>query len=156
MQPIFVRRASLEDIAHVANNLLPEDRAEVEAISGLIPEIALPSSWHPSREMYVGGLADDVGNPGVAWGVDPVMGVPDVGQVWLLATPMVPANPVEFTVQLRKSWREIHDKYEFLTNYADARNERHLRFLKWLGCYFVRTIPLGPYGLPFIEFLSVR
>lgn len=88
------------------------------------------------------------------YGVDPVPGLPEVGMPWLLCTPSIYEYPVELAVRLKQEWQRFHAQYPILTNYTDARNTRHHKLLKWLGCEFIREVPFGPFSFPFIEFVS--
>lgn len=155
MKPIFIRPASHADLRELARNLTPADAAEVYAATGTDPLLALPASWNPDFNTVVGGLMK-TGEVAAGWGVDPVPGQPDVGLVWMLVTPVVEAEPATFVPALKRTWGQLHQRYPILTNYADARNERHLRLLRWLGCSFIREVPLGPFSVPFVEFVSVR
>ena len=154
MKPIFTRQATEADLRYIAERLTEDDRAEVIAYTGLDPVQALLPLAGAST--FVGGLADQPDNPMIVFGTSPVEGVVGVGYVWLLTTPDVFEHPVELVKNLKDTWDRIHKDYPVLMNWADSRNERHLRLLRWLGCTLFEPRPLGPYNIPFIEFASIR
>jgi hypothetical protein len=86
------------------------------------------------------------------FGVVPVARIPETGAVWLLASEDFAARS-SFIVRSSKAWiARLHERYRVLTNYVDARNEVHLRWLRWCGFDFVRRIErFGAMGLPFYE-----
>lgn len=154
MKPIFIREATAADVAYVASRLTEDDTAEVLALTGLPPTAALRGVELAGREVYVGGLADEAEKPVLIYGIDPTPH-DGVAVVWLLTTPGVAENPREFMAALRQEWNRFHARFGVLTNWTMASNATHLRLLKWLGCEFVRTAPLGPKSVPFTEFVSV-
>ena len=80
-------------------------------------------------------------------------GVGDGGTIWMLCTPAIHEYPITFA---RESKRFIESRTEpLLWNVVDARNEVHLKLLKFLGFKFLRKIPFGPNQLSFIEFCRV-
>jgi hypothetical protein len=148
-----VREASMEDVLDVAARLRPADHQETLAATGLPPEVLLPEALRSGRRMMVGLI---FGRPEVLFGVDPVLGQPDVGIAWMVGTDAIDKNPIKFLRASRKIWDAYHDEFPFLTNFADARNTVHLRWLEWLGAVMVRRVErFGPHSQPFIEFLSI-
>lgn len=117
------------------------------------PTLILPAYVQEGREVYTAGVEQ----PEIIFGLDPIPGEPDAAVVWLLSTPVIYDYPVEFTIRSRHLWNGFHMRYPILTNFVDARNERHLKWLRWLGCVFPRRIErFGAAGIPFIEFVSYR
>lgn len=156
MKKTFIRQATKQDALYVAKNLIEADRAEVIAATGLDPVLILPNGVDGIRDVRVGGLADEPELPMLIWGVDPVPGEPSVGIPWMLCTPHIYEHPVELIHTVKREWETYHKTWPVLTNFTDARNVRHHRLLKWLGCHFVRKVPFGPASTPFIEFVSIR
>lgn len=156
MLPTFRRPATLEDVLDVSKRLREADRQEVLASVGMEPEHAFPFFFSEGKDIHCAGLNLD-GRPEVLWGFDPIEGVPGAAVAWLVSSPRIYEHPVEFTINARDGFNEAHERYELLTNFIDARNERHLKWLKWMGFKFIRRIEhFGAQSLPFIEFASYR
>ena len=156
MKPTFVRSASIADALSVAERLRKEDRDELLALCACDPRLALPAYVHEGRDVWVGGLTE-TDRPEIIWGADPIPYVENAGVVWMLTTPVIYDYPVEFTVQMKRHFDLIHDRYEFLTNFTDERNTSHHKLIKWLGFSFIRRVEtFGAAGLPFIEFASFK
>ena len=154
MKPCFIRRASKEDALYIAKNLTPEDREEVVAATGIDPEVVLPASITPTREVYVAGL-EHTGTPAILFGCDPVVGDEEAGVIWLLTTPEVYDFPVETAWHMKKFYDAYAERYPLLMNFIDERNKRHLQIIKWFGFKPIRRIEkFGPKSLPFIQFAS--
>jgi hypothetical protein len=156
MLPTFVRRATLEDAETVAARIRPADRDECMAATGLPPELVLPQYVREGRECYAAGLKLD-DRAEILFGVDPVYGHDRIGIIWLVSTPRIEEQPVEFVVMTKNLLEEFHKDFDVLTNFMDERNERHIRWLKWMGFKFLRRVEkYGAESRPFIEFASVR
>lgn len=156
MKPTFTRPATLADAHDVARRLRQPDRDEVLAAGGVSAEFILPSFVDRGSEVYASGI-EELGRPEVLFGVSPIVGVDRGATIWLLGTDTLFDYPVEFAVNSRIWFERFHERYDLLTNFIDARNERHLKWLKWLGFVAVRQWDrFGAHGLPFIEFASYR
>jgi hypothetical protein len=155
MKPFFVRRATVEDAAYIAANLRSEDRDEVVALCGIPPSLVLPAYVEEGREVHVAGIQGD--HAQVIYGVDPILGVDRAACIWLLSTPVLYEHPVEFVTQSKRLWDEFHERFDLLTNFTDARNTRHHKWLQWLGAKFIRRVEhFGAESRPFLEFASYR
>lgn len=156
MKPTFVRPATVEDALSVASRLRKEDRDEVMASSGIDPRIALPQYVREDRFIMAAGLVE-TGTPEILWGADPIPYVPRAAVGWLVSTPVILEHPVEFAVNVKRLFEALHEDYDLITNFTDARNKVHHKLIKWLGCVPIRRIEkFGAYSLPFIEFASYR
>lgn len=156
MTPTFVRRATLEDAHYVAANLRDADRDEVLAAAGVDPRLALPQFIAEGREVWAAGVESN-GRAEILFGVDPIPYVEKAGVIWLLSTPVLYQYPVEFVSRSKELLDKFHERYELLTNYIDARNSRHIRWLKFMGFTLIRRVDrFGAQSLPFIEFASYR
>lgn len=156
MKDTFTRPATLADAKRVAERLREADRQEVLAAGGVDPRIVLPSYVLEGREVYAAGLAED-GLAEILWGVDPIPYCDNAAVVWMLSTDRLYDYPVEFVVRAKEGFEQLHQRFELLTNFIDARNERHIKWLKWLGFKFLRRIErFGVQSLPFYEFASYR
>jgi hypothetical protein len=151
----FIRKATTDDAAYVARNLRPHDHDEVRALTGVSPSFVLPAYVEDGREVYVAGLPDNV--PQVIWGADPIEGVDRAAVVWLLSTPVMYHHAQLFIPMSKKLWDGFHERYDLLTNFTDARNTRHHKWLQWLGAVFLRRVEhFGAESRPFLEFASLR
>ena len=90
----------------------------------------------------------------VLFGVYPQPGAADVGIVWLLGSDDITTYSRLF-LRLCRPWLEkLQGQYRILRNWIDARNEVHIRWLKWSGFTFLRRIErFGVEGRPFYEFM---
>jgi len=80
-----------------------------------------------------------------------------VGGIWLLATPGIYRNKLDFMRQCKKYLAVMHTRYEYLTNFVDADNIPTLRWLPRLG--FRPADAIEEYGhsrTPFIQVVSKR
>jgi hypothetical protein len=156
MKPIFVRPATLADVLTVAERLREEDRAEVLAAAGVDPRLVFPAQLREGREMFAAGIETE-DRAEILFGCDPMAGDPSVGIIWLVSTPVMYDHPVEFVMTSKRIFRDYQDRFQVLTNFVDVRNERHIKWLKWLGCHMIRRVEkFGAQSLPFIEFASIR
>jgi len=152
----YVREATLDDIMYIASNIREEDREEIKANCGLPPELAFLGYHQQNREMYVAGM-HCYNDADVLFGCDKVPGVPEVGIPWLVSTPRLYEHPQMFLPYSKKIFDYFNTRHPLLTNYIDARNTRHIEWLRWLGCKFLRVVDnFGAEGRPFIEFVSIK
>lgn len=146
----YVRSADPCDADLLAPRLRLADRSEIEAVVGSIsPTVVLRRGVESSTPCFA-----VVANGSVLalFGVVPIARLPETGSVWLLASEDFAARPA-FIVRSSKAWlAQLHERYRVLTNFVDARNEVHIRWLRWCGFVFVRKIErFGAMGLPFYE-----
>jgi hypothetical protein len=149
---LLVRPSKLVDCESVADNIRPADRREVAAHLGLSPYDSLRGGVAISRPCYTVELS---GEPIAIFGVAPALDE-KVGIVWLLGTPKIETISTQFLRHSRKWLAFVGRDYEVLTNFIDARNTVHLRWLKWLGFSFVsRRAQHGVEKRPFYEFVRI-
>ena len=151
----YHRAATLEDALWLGPRLRHEDQEEIKAGSGKTGTFALIQGLSLSVECRTMVGVDDVpfGMFGIAPTADPLTFHP-----WMLATDGL-ANKSNATALLRqcREWVEAsNQKYPILTNLVDARNELHIKWLKWCGFIFIRRVEhYGVSQLPFYEFVRV-
>ena len=156
MKPTFVRSATLADVRSVAARLREADRQEVLAAGGVDPRLVFSAQLAEGREILAAGLQDN-DRAEILFGCDPMTGDPSVGIVWLVSTDTIYDHPVEFVTASRRLLQDYQERHRVLTNFIDARNERHIKWLKWMGFHMIRRVEkFGAQSLPFIEFASVR
>ena len=136
---------TLEAALHVASNLRPDDRREVEEGHGLDPMEHLTLEARNSSCVYFTMPNGKTAGMG---------GIEENGMIWMVCTPDVENYPHTF-IRAAKDYMERSDK-NLLWNIVDKRNKVHLKFLKFLGFKFLREIKYGPNKLSFIEFYYVN
>lgn len=114
----------------IAENMREQDRAEVEAGSGLTPLAALQMSLALSSDAYC--ILDRGGEPIAMFGVAPHP-LPGVGAVWMLGTDGVLREALSVARQTVFYFDKLQERYPLLWNYIDDRNTVSLRWLKWGG-----------------------
>lgn len=138
------------DVATIAADMRPADRAEVWAASRLMPEPALRRSLDGSTHAWAIRVDDA---PMVLLGVAPVSLLGGTGVPWLLsATPAV-----RHAQAIHRAGLPLLDEMRraypaLLINFVDARNAVSLRWLAWLGFVIAPAAPHGVLGLPFHRF----
>ena len=143
------RDATVKDAFKVVNNLRDEDRAEMEGIghSCLTLPFGVLVSEHAvyffSKEGKPAGLAGIFREEN------------NVGQIWMLCTPVIHDAPITFVREAKKWLEHIQGEYTLLWNIADARNQVHHKLLKHLGFKALRKVAVGPNHLPYYEIIKL-
>lgn len=143
------RQATAKDGLVVANNLRPEDRREVEGM-GFTP-LHIPFGILASEHSTVFYSPE-----GELAGVAGIVRLDNqVGQIWMLCTPVIHQGPVRFVKGAKRWLNEVQKEYKLLWNLADARNHVHHKLLRHLGFKALRTVPVGPENLPYFEIVKL-
>ena len=146
-----VRPSVLEDVEFLAPRMRVEDVAEVEAYSGRGAHHALLNGFENSTLCRTGLYKDE---PCLMFGAGQVF--PDVGMVWMLGSDAMVDARVSILRQSRGWIDELHSEFRLLFNYVDARNEVHIKWLRWLGFSFINLHPeFGVGRLPFYEIVRI-
>jgi hypothetical protein len=149
----LVTRTTAADTRELAASLRDADRLELESTSDRPVE----------KTLLFGALTSDPcltlrTHEGALLGILGV--VPDgagVGVVWMAGTPLIEENRVSFLRGGRDVLAHLDRRYDVLHNAVDARNEVHIRWLRWLGFSFLRTVDnVGPRGITVIEFARIK
>lgn len=147
------RPSTPEDVLDLAPRLRKEDVAEVWAINQCSGLKALQDGLMASDECLT--IEDDAGKVVGMFGVAPLE--KGVGAIWLLASDDLPRVRKEFLRQTRPWVQYFQTRYPVLTNMVDARNEVHIKWIKWAGFTFTnRQETVGPDGVQFLEFYKLR
>ena len=149
---LTVRRATRADAEYLAPRLREADVNEVRA-GGSEPLPALLSGLEHSLEPLVG--VDPHGDPFCMFGVAPSPD-PLVGCIWLLGTDAVRKYPLGFNRHCKAGIARFHEHFPVLMNCVDERNTVHIEWLRWHGFTFLRRLPIGIGGLPFLEFARLH
>ena len=148
----YVRPSVLEDVPYLASRLRAEDVAEVKAHSGLSAYDALMIGFENCSNCGTGLIK---GEPILMFGAGQVL--PDVGMIWMLGTDKIAEGRVSVLRQSKGWLNELQQEFDLLFNYVDARNEVHIKWLKWLGFSFINLHPeFGVGKLPFYEIVRIR
>ena len=147
----------------LAPHLRPGDKLEVLRASGLDPLEALLESVKLSDEdMCWAALLN--GLPVAMFGAndmkpedDPAYADVTIGGIWLLASPGIYHNKLDFMHKCKEYLAVMHERYEFLTNFIDAQNVASMIWLPRLGFMPVQQVDEFGYAkLPFIQYVSKR
>ena len=150
-----VRLAVREDAEYLAPRLRKEDVEEIYAASGDDPLTALLHGLEASTPCY--SIINDRDEVVGMFGAGPLP-MPNLGFVWMLAAPGLVEVQVPFLRQSRRWIEQMHkDVAPVLTNVVDARNEVHIKWLRWCGFTFLRRIEdFGFEKRQFIEFVRLQ
>jgi hypothetical protein len=151
---IRVRPAEPDDAAALAPRLRAADVREIQAVAGQDPAIVMAAGAARSDPCHAVVDGDAV----IAlFGVVPSARVPGEGMVWLLGSNALTARSRSFLRGSRAWLARLHERYRVLWSVVDARNEVHVRWLRWCGFTFLRRIErYGVEGRPFYEVQRTR
>lgn len=153
---LIVRAATGQDVRDMAPRLRIADKAEIVACTGEPALYALGRGFANSEKCWT---AEYRGRPAAMFGVVPTISdgsTPVVGTIWLLGTDDINLFGYRFLTESKTWLARLEEGYDVVGNVVDARNLKHIKWLKWLGFKFVRTIPQhGIHRLPFHEFVKI-
>ena len=138
-----VRESVKADQAYLASRRREADQVELDA-HNVTAELALGMGFMFSQPCLT---IEHEGKPIGMFGVTPVDGVDEVGQVWLLGSDEINNIRVQFLKESKRWLEEISKDYEMLCNVVHEGNTLHHRWLKFLGFRF-----LSANRHPFFEF----
>lgn len=146
-----VVQADASHIAPIAAGMRQADRNEVWATAGIIAEDAVKLSLEHSeiaRTWLVDGLPASIG------GITRISET--VGTIWLLGTDAIDRHQRAFIVDSCAVFAEIRKGYDALFNFVDVRNEKAVRWLKWLRFSEDGPYPYGVFRQPFLRLFWER
>lgn len=149
------RPAQPGDAAVLGPILREADRLEIQATVGRDPTHTLGegiASADPCWAVLAGS-----GPLMALFGVVPDAGNAGSGMIWLLGSDELARH--HFTVlRLSRLWvARLHERYERLWNYIDARNTGHIAWLRWCGFRLVQLVERhGVEQRPFWKFEHTR
>lgn len=143
---IVIRKSTPIDCVELARLLREEDVAEIRATGGK-PLNALQHGQRMSRPALT---VEHNGVPALMFGVVPAylhhvtphaipsqtlteQSWPRGGSVWLLGSNDLETFSRKFLRHSREWLAHVEQGYDYLFNAVDARNEVHIRWIKWLG-----------------------
>jgi hypothetical protein len=149
----IVTGATLADAEECALNLRPEDRRELEDLTG-----------HPALDSLKRGVL--LGAPSLTLRtldgtLAAILTVVPYGEragvVGMSGTKALEENTFATLRGSKDVLRHIDARFDTLFNVCDARNEVHIKWLRWLGFTFIRKIDrYGQGGVPVYEFARIR
>jgi hypothetical protein len=152
---ITIRPSHSFDVGTIAPHMRLADQKEVLAASGHTPHQALRQALKVSAVCMTACLD---GNPIAMFGVNPDLDLfKDTGvvygHVWFLGTDESTQDPKGFMRASRKWLGILSEKYTALGNVVDARNSKHIRWIKAMGFDFIDThTNYGKNGETFLQF----
>lgn len=135
-QKLCVADSVKEDVADLAPRLRIEDVQEIRANSGETQLGGLMRSFVSSSVCYTIRLE------GVIVGMFGVVPTPEagIGIVWFLGSPELFSRRSFTFLRHSKAWlNNLLDRFSILYNVVDARNVKHIAWLRWLGFTFPHT-----------------
>ena len=149
---VFVCPSVPEDVEYLGSRLRQADIDEITANGGLTPHEALEAGLANST---ICQSAHYKGEPFLMFGAAPVLD--NVGLVWMLGSDVISKAWLPVLRRSRDCLQELHDEFDLLFNYVDARNTVHIKWLRWLGFSFINLHPeFGVGRLPFYEFVRIN
>lgn len=147
------RPSQVFDVHQVAQRMREEDVAELRAANGVGPHDGLIRGFCESS-LCLTIVHND--QPIGMCGVRADDHYPELGYVWLLATPDLPKITRDFVRQTPAVLAQFHKRYPVLTNLVDERNAVHIRWLQRVGFTFINRHPQAGFEQrPFLEFIKL-
>lgn len=141
--------ASQELIDKMKGRLRHSDELECGASCGKRGDDAMQESYNLSEACWV-GISN--GLPVCVFGVVRTSILSNTGVPWLLATPEFEEEGLDI-VRASKTYASLMRKhFRLLVNFVDARQEKSIKWLRWLGFTIEPSQPYGVAGLPFHKF----
>jgi hypothetical protein len=141
-----IRPATRGDIYWVSSRLSPEDYQEVETGTGERPIDILPDMMKQAQVYSIRCHRNS--EPVALFGLMDC-GEPGQANVFLLGTVDLPKVAKTLVGELPKWLNAWCEDYPILTNYADSRNELHLKYLRHIGFEIGEAVDVR--GVPFHE-----
>ncbi len=142
--------AEQRHIEELINTMREADRVELWAASRSTPEQALSNALRSSHQAWT-GLID--GEVACMFGVVPQSWMHGTGYPWMLGSELIVTHQKLFLRRCRGQVQSMAQSFRYLHNYVDARNDKAIRWLEWLGFEIEEPEPWGVAGLPFRHFV---
>ncbi len=152
---VRVRQAHAADAAGIAASLRETDLREIQAALSESPLDVVTRAIARSQPCYA--VVDERDQALAVFGAIPVPSEKGVGVAWLLASTGLARYRFSFLRHSLEWIERLHESYGVLWNCVDARNQVHIRWLKWCGFSVLSRIEeYGTEKRPFYEFQRVR
>ena len=122
----------------MAPRLREADAAEIRAAVGREPERVLAAGIECSDPCWA--VVTGADTVIALFGVEPDPASARHGVAWLLGTDDLALHSIEVLRKSRQWVEELHERYDCLWNYIDARNESHVEWLRWCGFEFLELV----------------
>jgi hypothetical protein len=140
-------------LAYVAENARQGDIDELYASNLATPADAL--EYGAKHGNCFVALADE--RPICAFGIVPYSVLNGIGIPWMVGTVDLDRYAMGFIRRCRTDLKGFFGEWAILVNVVDARNEKGIRWLSWLGFTIHSAVPYGPFKIPFHPFsMEVR
>lgn len=150
MAETTIRPARPEDADTLLRGLRQCDRREAEATVGAAN---VEAAMHASLESSLVAWAAEVdGELAAVFGVAALSVLNGIGVPWMMGTDLLDRMPRAVIENTRAYIPRMLVLFPHLTNFVDARNQRSIRLLRWLGFEIRPAEPFGAQGLPFHRF----
>jgi hypothetical protein len=136
------RPSELADVKILSSKLRKADLQEIEASTGEDPYWALLRGFTNDECFTMLGNDSVIG----------MFGVSKSGAIWMMCSDELSRFSVRFLRESLDVLNLLQETYPTLWNFVDARNELHIRWLKWLGFEFTELVEHGVKKLPFWKF----
>jgi hypothetical protein len=143
-----VRPATRLDAVRLIPRLRFEDAREIRSASGKEPIQVLPdcvssgTTWALEADTLL-----------ALFGVNDLRYEDPIGVPWMVASSLLVEHQIFFLRNCRRWIDRLAEGYTGLINCVDARNELHIKWLKWCGFEFTHLHPQwGADKLPFWQF----
>jgi len=146
----YLRIATEQDCHYLSKNLRIEDIREIQAATGLPPLLCLLHGLRASKVPFV------ICNNKIPVAMLGVVPNGLIGNVWMVGTDKLKEIKLSFLKNCKGVFPIIKSNHLLLHNYVDARNDLHIRWLKWMGFSFIKKHEA--YGVeqkPFYEFVKI-
>lgn len=146
---VEIRASELSDIFYLKSRLRKADIDEIYASNHLTAADALTYSFYLSKVCLTIMMDDEpVGMFGIV--EDPTDS--DKALIWMLGSDRMNKVARHIVKDAKDFIEQFMDSYEVLYNHVDARNEKSIRWLEYLGAEIDDPIIYGREGLPFHHF----
>lgn len=136
-----------EHVIKLRKNLRESDAQEIRNFGGCIRKI-LWRTYNETLEPKTGLIDGDVAGMFGCCGT--VIG--EVGQPWMLATPLADKYPLQFALLYRQEVRKMLEIYPTLENIVDASYTKAIKLLEIIGFQVYDPEPVGPNKALFRKF----
>jgi len=145
-----MRTATLNDAKYLSTRLRDCDVEEIKASHNISPHTALilgvVNSTLPLAVI-------DKHKPVAMFGVVPEE---DVGLIWFLGSEQLKDVSLPFLRECRDVVKMFNNKHKLLANFVYAKNELHIKWLRWCGFKFIKLHEKYGYEQkPFYEFVRI-
>ena len=126
-------------------------------------ELDLLECYHATHEDFAETLIKDMADACCLYDEDTndvfaIWGVSEGEAIWMLCTNKVEEHPIAFLRYCREYLKDLLDIYKYLEiydkldNYVWLGNPLHVKWLKWMGATFGKTITLNGEPFQYFEF----